>query len=147
MLLLTLKSGEYLTIGEDIYIQFFKQSAANIRAAVHAPRDVIVLRGTVHERTGERPDVLFETDKLPKSPSAQKYDASHYEEWVKKRELREREIQRETEERASALGELAEITDSIEELIAAQGSRAVKEKLHDVYARINALGFAQSGKS
>jgi len=147
MLLLNLKSGEYLTIGEDTYIQFFKHSSSTIRAAVHAPRDVLVLRGAVHERTGERPKGLSDTDRLPKSPSECKYDARHYEEWIKKREAREREIQHEMEERDSALRELTAIADNIEELIAENGSRTVKTKLNDVCARINALGFAQNGGS
>lgn len=51
MLSLQLKDGEYLTIGEDIVIQVFTNSA--IRVAVKAPKDMAILRGEVRERGGE----------------------------------------------------------------------------------------------
>lgn len=60
MLFLQLKSGEYLTIGEDIAIQVFKETGDRIRVAVKAPRNMTVLRGEVLERVGEdRPDGLI----------------------------------------------------------------------------------------
>ena len=49
MLSLQLKSGEYLTIGNDIVVQVFEQGGA-IRVAVKAPRELSILRGEVHER-------------------------------------------------------------------------------------------------
>ena len=59
MLVLQLKSGEYLTIGEDIAIQVFPDSANNVRVAVKAPRDMTILRGEVRERNGaQRPKGL-----------------------------------------------------------------------------------------
>lgn len=61
MLLLQLKSGEYLTIGEDITIQVFRENSSRIRVAVQAPKDVNILRGEVRERNGtERPEGLIE---------------------------------------------------------------------------------------
>lgn len=54
MLSLRLKSGEYLTIGEDVAIQVFPESSSAVRVAVSAPRDVNVLRGDVRERTGAK---------------------------------------------------------------------------------------------
>jgi len=144
MLSLNLKSGEYLTIGDDIYIQFFKHSSTAFRASIHAPKSVTILRGEVHERTGERPEGLH--DKPPKSPSERRYDAKHYEEWIKKRELRERERQREAEARKAVMQELTEIAENMEELIAAHGSRTVKEKLNEVCSRMSTLGFADSAK-
>ena len=50
MLFLRLKSGEYLTIGEDIAIQVFPESGAAVRVAINAPKDVDILRAG-------RPDV------------------------------------------------------------------------------------------
>ena len=56
MLFLQLKSGEYLTIGEDIAVQVFH----GIRVAVKAPKEVSILRGEVRERNGEaRPEGLI----------------------------------------------------------------------------------------
>ena len=61
MLFLQLKSGEYLTIGEDIAIQVFQDSGNRIRVGVNAPKDLAILRGEVLERTGaERPEGLME---------------------------------------------------------------------------------------
>ena len=60
MLFLQLKSGEYLTIGEDIAVQVFQETGDRIRVAVSAPRDMTVLRGEVLERSGaDRPSGLI----------------------------------------------------------------------------------------
>ena len=56
MLSLQLKSGEYLTIGDDIAVQIFKQSGSVFRVEVKAPREVPILRGAVREKGGaDRP--------------------------------------------------------------------------------------------
>ena len=60
MLCLQLRSGEYLTIGDDIAVQVFQDTGSKIRVAVKAPKDVTILRGEVRERNGaERPDGLI----------------------------------------------------------------------------------------
>lgn len=67
MLFLQLKSGEYLTIGEDIAIQVFQEAGDRIRVAVTAPREMNVLRGEVRERIGAgRPGGLLK----PKKPAS-----------------------------------------------------------------------------
>lgn len=59
MLFLQLKSGEYVTIGDEIAVQVFQETGDRIRVAVKAPRDVAILRGEVRERLGtERPEGL-----------------------------------------------------------------------------------------
>lgn len=59
MLFLQLKSGEYLTIGDNIAIQVFQETGNRIRVGINAPRSVAVLRGEVRERNGEdRPEGL-----------------------------------------------------------------------------------------
>ena len=45
MLFLQMKSGEYLTIGEDVAVQVFRDTGDRIRVAVKAPRELPVLRG------------------------------------------------------------------------------------------------------
>lgn len=67
MLSLQLKSGEYITIGENIAVQVFAGSGSTFRVAVKAPREVPILRGEVLERTEQRPDGL--RDQAPQSPS------------------------------------------------------------------------------
>ena len=83
MLSLQLKSGEYLTIGDDIVVQVFEQGGA-IRVAVKAPRDLPILRGEVHERVGQRPDGLLR--QRPKTPSERVRNARRMEELARKKE-------------------------------------------------------------
>lgn len=74
MLFLQLKSGEYLTIGEDIAVQVFQETGDRIRVAVSAPRDLTILRGEVRERNGaQRPAGLLrpaKTDPGSGSPTS-----------------------------------------------------------------------------
>ena len=60
MLTLRIKSGEYITIGENIAVQVFKQAGDSLQIAVKAPKDIPILRGAVRERTQERPQGLRE---------------------------------------------------------------------------------------
>ena len=61
MLFLQMRSGEYLTIGDDIAVQVFRDGSERIRVAVKAPRELTVLRGELRERAGtERPDGLIQ---------------------------------------------------------------------------------------
>ena len=83
MLSLQLKSGEYLTIGDDIVVQVFDQGGA-IRVAVKAPRELSILRGEVHERDGERPGGLLR--QRPKTPSERVRNARRMEELALKKE-------------------------------------------------------------
>ena len=142
MLLLNLKFGEYLMIGEDTYIQFFKHSTSSFKAAIHAPKDVTILRGDVHERTGERPEGLH--DKLSKSPSERRYDAKHYEQWVRRAELRQQARREKAEEKAAVFQELSDLAAHMNELVATQGSVAVKEKLTSLCARLEACETART---
>ena len=84
MLSLQLKSGEYLTIGNDIVVQVFDQGGA-IRVAVKAPRELSILRGEVHERDGERPGGLLR--QRPKTPSERVRNARRMEELARKKEV------------------------------------------------------------
>ena len=40
MLALQLKSGEYLTIGDDVVVQIFQQPGSSFRVEIKAPREV-----------------------------------------------------------------------------------------------------------
>lgn len=62
MLSLRLKSGEYLTIGEDITVQVFQDRGNSIEVAIDAPRDLPILRGKLFEQTGSRPEGLHDSD-------------------------------------------------------------------------------------
>ncbi len=59
MLKLTLLPGEYLTIGGGIVVQLSQAESGRAELAVHAPREVPILRGEVLERGGgQRPGCL-----------------------------------------------------------------------------------------
>ena len=56
MLSLQLKTGDYMTIGEDVVVQLDHISGDRCRLMVQAPRDMTILRGELLERAGgERP--------------------------------------------------------------------------------------------
>ena len=61
MLSLQLKTGDYMTIGEDVVVQLSDISGDRCKLMVQAPRDKTILRGEVLERTGgERPECVFD---------------------------------------------------------------------------------------
>lgn len=142
MLSLQLKSSEYLTIGDNIAVQIFEQSGSSFRVAVKAPREIPVLRGEVHERTGMRPDGL--RSKRPQSPSERRYSAKHFEEWVEKRERREEQFRLAEEEKTSVMRELTEIADNLDALVAAHGGIGVQGRLKELCARLVDMEAAQS---
>ncbi len=60
MLSLRLLPGEYMTIGDDIVVQYDRSSGEHCKLLVNAPREVPVVRGEVLERSGEnRPDCVL----------------------------------------------------------------------------------------
>ena len=87
MLSLQLKSGEYITIGEDIAVQVFKQSGSTFRVEVKAPRELTILRGALRERDAERPDGLLNYQ--PVTPSRRRRSAENAEEVSRRKAARE----------------------------------------------------------
>lgn len=73
MLTLNLKSGEHLTIGEDIVIRIEERSGGVFQVSVQAPRELKILRSEVIECTGKRPAGL--SRQAPRSASRQAHDA------------------------------------------------------------------------
>ncbi len=68
MLFLSLKPGEYLTIGEDVAVQYECTTGSRCRLVVQAPREIPVLRGTLLERDGgQRPEGLLEKPRWHKT--------------------------------------------------------------------------------
>lgn len=61
MLSLQLKTGDYMTIGEEVVVQLDHISGDRCKLMVQAPRDMTILRGEVLERTGgERPECVVD---------------------------------------------------------------------------------------
>ena len=120
MLSLQLKSGEYLSIGDDIVVQIFEQSGSTFRVSVKAPREIPILRGEVLERTESRPEGLLA--KRPKSPSDRARDAKRIQALEEKRARAEAARKQQealqnavTGELLSILTEMNALTDSSDE--------------------------------
>ena len=61
VLSLQLKTGDYMTIGEDVVVQLDHISGDRCKLIVQAPREMAILRGEVLERTGgERPECVID---------------------------------------------------------------------------------------
>lgn len=50
MLILTRKSGEEITIGDDIVIKFLEIKGTQVKVGIEAPRNVTIHRQEVYER-------------------------------------------------------------------------------------------------
>ena len=57
MLALTVKAGDYITIGDDVVIQILKVGDM-CRVAIDAPREMAIERSKVHEKTSEVPECI-----------------------------------------------------------------------------------------
>ena len=57
MLILTRKSGEIITIGENIQIRVLSVKGGQVRIGIDAPREVSVNREEVHARVQAESDV------------------------------------------------------------------------------------------
>ncbi len=54
MLKLSLTTGEYLTIGDNVVVQVYRSEGGRTYLAIDAPREIPVVRGSVLEREGGR---------------------------------------------------------------------------------------------
>ena len=90
MLSLNIKSGEYITIGDDVVVQIFRDGA-DARVEVKAPREMTILRGSLHERAGKKPDGLL--SERPKGLAERTKNAKNMEKMMERRNLREAQRQ------------------------------------------------------
>ncbi len=102
MLTLRIKSGEYITIGEDVAVQIFDRPGDSFEVSIKAPREVPIFRSDVFERSESRPDGL--KDQRVKPPSEKRRD-----------EKRLRALAR-REERYAAVREMSTILDKLEKI-------------------------------
>jgi len=100
VLTLRIKSGEYITIGENVAVQIFERPGNSFEVSIKAPREVPIFRSEVFERSKLRPEGLREQRK--KAPSERKKDAKRLELLAKR------------EERRAAVQELGSILDKLE---------------------------------
>lgn len=57
MLALTVRAGDYITIGDNVVIQVLKVGEL-CRVAIDAPRDMAIERAKVHEQTADVPECI-----------------------------------------------------------------------------------------
>ena len=69
MLCITMRRGEYFTVNGDTVIMLDQFSGDRIRMAIHAPKEVTVLRGAVLERNGAPPPACVAELSTGKSPN------------------------------------------------------------------------------
>ena len=62
MLSLLLKSGEYLTIGEDVVVQIIEKRRGVFQVSIQAPREVPIVRGDLLDRAGQRPEGVYQSN-------------------------------------------------------------------------------------
>ena len=72
MLVLGVRSGEYITIGQDIVIQVVKAGEVT-RLAVQAPRECPVVRGKLVESSGGAPDCIRKLRQKKTPPHASRF--------------------------------------------------------------------------
>ena len=64
MLCISMRAGDYFTVGGSTVIQFNRLQGDRVHLVVNAPREVPVLRGEVLERQGgKRPDCVIPLSK------------------------------------------------------------------------------------
>lgn len=100
MLTLRIKSGEYITIGEDVAVQVFDRPGGSFEVSIKAPREVPIFRSDVFERSGDRPQGLKEQRVKP--PSEKRRDEKRLQALAKR------------EERHAAVAEIGTILDKLE---------------------------------
>lgn len=72
MLSLTVREGDYITIGEDVVVQVLK-AGDTFRIAINAPRSMAIERAKVYEQTRDVPECIRRVQrKAPLPASAQK---------------------------------------------------------------------------
>lgn len=108
MLSLQLKSGDYITIGEDVVVQVFKGSGPEFQVSIQAPREIPIVRGKVLERGGgPRPGGLRE--RASKSPSRQIQSARRMEQLAQRRDEDAKKRQSHTQ----ALADMRALVDGL----------------------------------
>ena len=121
MLSLNVKDGEYITIGDDVVVQAFR-FGTQTQVLVDAPREKVILRGKVRERTGDhKPDSLINGTRKQPRPS----DRRHAEIWQEKQARRQ-------ENRESAQAALSEINAMLAALGDTPESAWLRERMERI---------------
>lgn len=81
-------SGEYLTIGDNVVVQVFRDSGGRFTVVIDAPREIPIVRSEVLERQGKpKPKRLLA--KKPTCPSDRVHNAKQLEKHLARKEAAE----------------------------------------------------------
>lgn len=111
MLSLQMKSGDYLTIGDNVVVQVFQGTGSQIRVSIQAPKEISILRGEVREQQGrQRPEGLLAHPPKP-SPAAQARAVRQREALTQRRTVRRQAARERTDAVAQMRDILTTLTD------------------------------------
>jgi len=133
-----MKSGDYVTIGENVVVQIFKESGPQFRISIKAPREIPIVRGKVLERCGnEKPEGLRDKP-VKKSPS----DKRHAAIYRQKKQARQAERAYQWRQLTEAIQEMTDILNDSETQEAMQEKVSVmQEQLRQIARASEALKF------
>ena len=125
MLSLNVKDGEYITIGDEVVVQAFRYGTQT-QVLVDAPREMTILRGKLHERSGDaRPDsVITGERRKPKCASDLRHSAKRLEKLAT--------YQARKDDARAAIGEIAAMLDSLGETPESEWLRERLERIAPV---------------
>lgn len=58
MLTLRVNSGDYVAIGDNIFVQVYQVQGSTFALSIDAPKDVPIVRGELHEKTADCPQSI-----------------------------------------------------------------------------------------
>ncbi len=124
MLSMQMKSGDYVTIGENVVVQVFKESGPQFRISIKAPREIPIVRGKVLERSGnQRPEGLRDrvTHKSPSDLAHAERQKKKFQERQAERLYRSRQIEKALDEMSGILAGLKGEPSLEKEVVSMQG--------------------------
>lgn len=129
MLCITMKRGEYFTVGGEIVILFDQLSGERAHLTIHAPRNVAIVRGAVLERGGNPPPACLA--ELPARKKA-KYRPEALFRWNDERERAVRRIEQIAErlERGGSPDQAKILRDQLERIVPAVWEDNLAESLN-----------------
>ncbi len=109
MLSMQMKSGDYVTIGNNVVVQVFKESGPQFRISIKAPREVPIVRGKVLEREGNKRPEGLRDKAVRRSPSDKRHAAIQLQRHLE----RQAEKEYKAKELSSAMEEIGTILDAM----------------------------------
>ena len=77
MLTLRVESGDYVAIGDNIFVQVYQVKDSTFALSIDAPKEVPIVRGELHEKTAACPESIRQRwqQHPPRKPSVRRFSA------------------------------------------------------------------------